>query len=323
MRAMVFREYGPPEVLRLEDVEKPTPKDDEALVRIRAATVTAGDCELRAFRFPLWVAIPLRLFMGLRRPKRMNILGQELAGEVEAVGRNVTRFKAGDRGFAATSLGLAAHAEYRCIRESGPIARMPESASFEEAAALPTGGQNALHFCRKARIAQGERVLVNGAAGTIGLYLVQLAKLSGAEVTAVDRSAKLDTLRRMGADRVLDSDAEDFTRSGDTYDVIFDLVLKSAFSRGLRSLGETGRYVIVNPLVNRMLRGLWVSCTTKKKVYFALAGESSEDLNTLRELVEAGSLKAVVDRVFPLEQAAEAHRYVESGRKVGNVALRI
>lgn len=323
MKAIVFREYGPPEVLRMEEREKPSPKDDEVLVRIRATTVTPGDCEMRSFRFPLWVAIPLRLFVGLRRPKRMNVLGQELAGVIEAVGKEVKRFAPGDRVYASTAMGLGAHAEYRCIRETGAVARMPESLSFEEAAAVPTGGQNALHFLRKANVQKGERVLVNGAGGTIGLYAVQLAKHFGAEVTGVDRGDKLDTIRALGADHVIDYTKTDFTRNGKSYDVIFDLVLKSAFSRNMALLSERGRYLIGNPLVNRMARGLWISWTTKKKVHFAMAGESASDLDALRELIDAGRIKVAVDQVFPLQQAVEANRYVESGRKVGNVVLTV
>lgn len=321
MKAIVYTEYGPPEVLRVEEVDKPTPRDDEVLIRTHAATVVAGDCEFRAFNFPLWLWLPLRLCAGLRKPKRANILGQELAGVVEAVGKDVTRFKVGDPVFAATEISLGAYAEYKCLRETQAIAIKPAGVSYEEAAALPTGGLNALHYLRLADIRRGDKVLINGAAGNIGTYAVQLAKHFGAEVTAVDNGEKLDTLRSIGADHVIDYTREDFTRSEETYDVILNVVGKSPFGRSLRSLNKGGRYVLANPRLHSMLRGLWASLTTSKKVRFRFASYRPEDLRYLIELVEAGTIKPVIDRRYPFEQIADAHRYVERKRHKGNVVV--
>lgn len=323
MKAVVYERYGPPEVLALQEVPKPVPGDDEVLIRVRAATVIAGDCEMRAFKFPAWFWLPLRLYVGLIRPARVRILGQELAGTVEAVGKDVRHLRPGDAVFAATEVGFGAHAEYRALGATKPIATKPVTMSFEEAAAVPTGGLNALHYLRKANIRPGEKVLVNGACGNIGAFAVQLAKHFGAEVTAVDATDKLEVLRGIGADHVIDYTAEDFAARGAAYDVVFDVVCRRSFSRSLRALRPGGRYLVVNPLANQMLRALWTSLTSDKKVFFAFAPYRTEDLDFLKELIEAGSLKSVIDRSFPLEQVADAHRYVESGRKKGNVAITI
>ena len=323
MKAMVYTEYGPPDVLHFEEVQKPTPKDDEVLIRTCAATVVAGDCEFRSFKFPLWFWLPLRLYAGLFRPTRVNILGQELAGEIESVGKDVKRFGSGDQVFAATEIGLGAYAEYKCLREGKTLATKPANMTYEEAAAVPTGGLNALHYVRKGNIKSGEKVLINGACGNIGSFAVQLAKHFGAEVTGVDSADKLDTLRSIGADHVIDYTREDFTGNGETYDVIFDVVGKSSFSRSVRSLARNGRYILANPRVSSMVRGLWTSATSDKKVMFAFAPYRAEDLVFLKELIEAGRLKSVIDKRFRLEQLAEAHRYVDSGRKQGNVVITV
>ena len=246
MKAAVYREYGSPAVIRIEDVEKPTPKDHQILVRVRASTVGTWDCEARSFSFPLWFWLPLRMAMGIRKP-RWPVLGQELAGEVEAVGRDVGRFKEGDQVFAYTGLGFGAYAEYICLPENCTIVTKPAGMSHEEAAAVPLGGMNALHYLREAEIREGERVLVNGAAGSFGTFAVQLAKLMGAQVTAVDRTEKLDMLRELGAGRIIDFTREDFTESDETYDVIFNVVARSSYSKNLRSLGKGGRYLLTNP----------------------------------------------------------------------------
>lgn len=321
MKAIVFAEYGPPDVLHLEEVEKPTPKDDEVLIRTYAATVIAGDCEFRSFDFPLWFWLPLRLYAGLLRPRRVNILGQELAGEIESVGKNVNNFRKGDQVFAATEIGLGAYAEYKCMREDKTLAIKPVNMTYEEAAAVPTGGLNALHYLRKGRVKRGESVLINGACGNIGSFAVQLAKHFGAEVTGVDSTEKLDVLQAIGADHVIDYTREDFTKIGKTYDVIVDAVGKSSFSSSVRSLKQHGRYILANPRVSSMLRGLWTSMTSSKKVMFQFASYKAEDLVYLRELIEAGKLKSVIDRRYPLEQVAEAHRYVDKGLKKGNVVI--
>ena len=323
MKAIVYTKYGPPDVLQLKEVEKPTPKDNEVLIRIYAATVIAGDCELRCFKFPIWFWLPLRIYIGLIRPTRVNILGQELAGEIESVGKDVKLFSKGDQVFVATEIGCGAYAEYKCMREEKTLAIKPANMTYEEAAAVPTGGLNALHYLRKGNIQSGEKVLINGASGNIGTFAVQLAKYFGAEVTGVDSTGKLDMLRSIGADLVIDYTQEDFTKNGETYDVIFDVVGKSSFSRSVRSLKQNGRYLLANPRLLPMVRGLWTSMISGKKVIFEFASYKTEDLILLKELIEAGKIKSVIDKRYPLEQTAEAHRYVDKGHKTGNVVITV
>jgi len=322
MKAIIWTKYGPPEVLQLKEVEKPTPKHDEVLVKVYATTVLAGDCELRRFKFPIAYRLPLRIFMGLIKPKRIKILGQELAGEIEAVGNDVTRFKKGDQVIAATMLRLGTYAEYVCLPETYPVSK-PASLTYEEAATIPTGGIYGLHLLRKANIQSGQRVLIFGAGGSIGTYAVQIAKSFGAEVTCVDSPGKLDMLRSIGADHVVDYTQEDFTRSGETYDAIIDVVGKSSFSGSVLSLKQNGRYVLGNPGLSGMIRGGWISRTTDKKVIFESASHRAEDYIFLKELIEAGKIKPVIDRRYPLEHTAEAHRYVETGQKKGNVVITV
>ena len=326
MKAIVWTAYGPPETLQLRDVKKPVPADDEVLIKIHATTVTAGDCETRRLALPLWIRLPMRFYVGLSKPKRMTILGQELAGEIEAVGKDVVRFNPGDQVFAATGFGLGGYAEYIClpeVPEDGVLATKPANMSFEEAAAVPFGGLEALHFLKKAQIQPGERILINGAGGTIGTFAVQLAKYYGAEVTAVDSAGKFDMLRTIGADRVIDYTQEDFSKSGQTYDVIMDVIGKSSFSGSMRSLTPNGRYLLVNPRVSHMFRGLWSSMTSGKRVIAGAVSRTVEDLNFLKQLIETGKLKTVIDRRYPLEQTAEAHRYAEAGGKRGNLVISV
>ena len=323
MKAIVYTKYGPPDVLQLKEVEKPTPKDNEVLIRVYAATVIAGDCELRSFKFPIWFWLPLRIYIGFIRPARVNILGQELAGEIESVGKDVKLFSKGDQVFAATEIGCGAYAEYKCMREEKTLVIKPANMTYEEAAAVPTGGLNALHFLRKGNIQSGEKVLINGAAGNIGTFAVQLAKYFGAEVTGVDSTEKLDMLRTVGADQVIDYTQEDFTKNGKTYDVIFDVVGKSSFSRSVRSLKQNGRYILANPRLLPMVRGLWTSMISSKKVIFKFASYRKEDLIFLKELIEAGKIRSVIDRRYPLKQVAEAHSYVEKGQKTGNLVITV
>ncbi len=321
MKAIVWTKYGPPDVLQLKEVEKPTPKDNEVMIRIYAATVTAGDCEARAFKLPVLFWLPLRIMFGLIRP-RILTLGQELAGEIEAVGKDVERFREGDQVFASTGPGFGAYAEYICLPSKYAVAIKPANMTFEEAATVPIG-VDALYFLRKGKLQSGEKVLINGAGGSIGTHAVQLAKYFGAEVTGVDSTEKLDMLRSIGADHVIDYTQEDFTRSGKTYDVIFDVVGKSSFSRSVRLLKQNGRFLLANPRLFLMVRGLWTSLTSSKKVITGLASYKTEDLVFLKELIEAGKLKAAIDRRYPLEQTAEAHRYVDKGYKKGNVVITI
>jgi len=319
MKAIVWTKYGSPDVLQLQEVEKPTPKDNEVLIRVNAATVTAGDCELRSLKIPIWIRLPMRIYVGLRKPKRITILGQELAGEIEATGKDVKRFRKGDQVFAATGLGFGGYAEYACLRENAVMAIKPANMTYEEAA-VPVGGLEASHFLRRGSIQSGQKVLINGAGGSIGTFAVQLAKYFGAEVTGVDGTGKLDMLRSIGADKVIDYTREDFTKSGQTYDVIFDVVGKSSFSRSIRSLKPNGRY-LANPQLSKMIRGRWISRNSTKEVIFETANQKTEDLIFLKELIEAGKIKSVIDRRYSLEQTAEAHRYVEKGHKKGNVVI--
>jgi NADPH:quinone reductase-like Zn-dependent oxidoreductase len=326
MKAMVMTRFGPPEVLRLQEVAKPVPKDNEVLIKIQATTVFAGDAELRNLKLPVEFRLPFWFYMNFIRPKPI-ILGQELAGEIEAVGKEVRFFKAGDQVFATTSFSLGAYAEYKCMPEApgmmgGALALKPANLSFSEAAAVPVGGLEALHFFRKSNIQHGEKVLINGAGGSIGTMLVQMAKLSGARVTAVDSAEKLDMLRAIGADRVIDYAREDFARSGQVCDVIFDVVGKSSFSRSLRVLTPNGRYLLVNPGLSTRLRARWTA-TGSKQVISGSGSQKAEDLLYLKDLIEDGQLKPAIDRSYPLEQMVEAHRYVDQGHKKGNVAVTV
>lgn len=326
MKAIVWTAYGPADVLQLKEVEKPTPKEKEVLVKVYAATVTAGDCEMRSLKFPMLLGLPMRFYAGVIKPTRITILGQELAGEVEAVGKNVNRFKAGDQVFGTLGFGFGAYAEYTCIpedSEDGVLAIKPANMTFEEAAAVATGGLEALHFLRKGGIKMGQSILINGAGGSIGTFGVQLAKYYGAEVTAVDSAGKLDMLRSIGADHVIDYQKQDFTRSGKTYDIIFDVVGKSPYSRSIYSLKDNGFYLIANPNFRKMARGWFTSLVSSRRVILTPAGRNTEDLIFLKELIEAGKLKTIIDRRYKLEETAEAHRYVETGHKKGNVVITV
>jgi NADPH:quinone reductase-like Zn-dependent oxidoreductase len=325
MRAIVWTKYGPPEGLQLATVATPSPKSDELLVRIRATTVAAGDCELRRLHFSFGLRFLVRMLMGLSKPRR-KILGQELAGDVVAVGAKVTQFRKGDPVFGTTGFGFGAYAEFICLpaqSKGGALARKPATMSYEEAAAVPTGGLEALHFLRKSGDLHGRRVLINGAGGGIGTFAVQLAKYFGADVTGVDSTGKLETIRSVGADRVVDYTVEDFTKGGETYDVIFDVVGASSFSGCIAALREGGHYLLGNPRLSTMVRGLWVSARGGKKVIFGAARQRAEDLEFLRELIEAGRIRSVIDRRFPLERIPEAHRYVESGVVRGKVVISV
>jgi NADPH:quinone reductase-like Zn-dependent oxidoreductase len=263
--------------------------------------------------------------MGFRKPREI-ILGQELAGEIESVGTDVKLFKKGDPVFATTGFAFGAYAEYICLPEEpkmGVLAIKPVNSTYEEAAAVPTGGLEALHFLRKGNIQSGQKVLIIGAGGSIGTFAVQLARYFGAEVTGVDSAGKLDMLRSIGAEHVIDYTREDFTKSAETYDVIFDVMGKSSFSGAIRSLKQNGRFLLGNPGLSQMVRGRWTSMRSSKKVIFGAANQRNEDLLFLKELIEAGKIKSVIDRYYPLEQIAEAHRYVDTGHKKGNVVITV
>ena len=334
MKAIVWTDYGSPDVLRLREVEQPAPEDNEVLIRVCATTATAGDCEMRSLTGAFWFALVMRVYAGLKTPTRITILGMELAGEIESVGKDVERFKEGDLVFGATGFAdMGAYAEYICLPEAherGALAIKPANMTFEEAAPVPVGGIEALHFLRQGNIQSGQRILINGAGGTIGPYAVQLAKHFGLEVTAVDSTERMGMLRSIGADYITDYTQEDFTQSGQTYDFILDVVSKGSFSGCIRSLKQNGRYLIANPGLAQMIRGRWTSMRSRlfsgqsgKRVLFGSAHPNIEDLDFLKELIEAGKLESVIDRCYPLEQTAEAHRYVEQGGKTGNVIITV
>ncbi len=322
MKAMIWTKYGSPDVLQLKEVDKPVPKDNEVLIKILATTVLIGDCELRGLKFSPIVSLPLRLFLGFNRPKRVTILGQELAGLIEAGGKQATRFNPGDAVVAATLLRLGTYAEYICLPESYP-AMKPANLSYEEAATIPTGGIYGLHLVRNANIHSGEKLLINGAGGSIGTYAIQIAKLLGAEVTAVDSTGKLDMLRMLGADQVIDYTQENFTHRPVTYDAIIDVIGKSSFSGSLRRLSQNGRYVLGNPNLYARLRGGWHSGATGKKVILGEPENRAAAYSYLSQLIETGKIKPVIDKSYSLEQLPEAHRYVETGQKKGNVVITV
>jgi NADPH:quinone reductase-like Zn-dependent oxidoreductase len=325
MKAIIWTKYGPPDVLELREIEKPTPKDNEVLIRIHATTVTAGDCEQRRMQTAMRYRIPMRMYVGFKRPKRITILGMELAGEIESVGKDVERFKEGEQVFAATGfVGMGACAEYICLPEEpegGALSTKPSTMTYVEASAVPMGGLEALCFLKQGDIRNRQKVLINGAGGTVGPFAVQLAKYFGAEVTGVDSTEKLEMLRSIGADRVIDYTREDFTKSGETYDLILDVVGRSSFSGSIRSLEQNGCYLIANPRL--MVRWRSAFRTGGKKVMFGAAHPRTEDLVFLKQLIEEGKLRSVIGRRYPLEQAAEAHRYVETGHKTGQVVIKV
>jgi NADPH:quinone reductase-like Zn-dependent oxidoreductase len=328
MKAIVWTKYGPPEGLQLKEVDKPVPKDDEILIKVHATSVTAGDCEMRRLQLPLALSFPVRLYAGFLRPKRIPILGQELAGEVEAVGTNVKSYKAGDQVFGTTGFAFGAYAEYICLPEQpddaqGVLAPKPTNLSYAEAAAIPTAGFEALHFLRKANIGPGKKVLIVGAGGSIGTFAIQLARRFGAEVTGVDSTEKMDMLHSIGAEHVIDYTKEDYTQNAETYDLIIDVVGRTGVARRLKLLKPAGYYFLAYARLSHILLSMWTSLTSKKKLKIESASQKKEDLIFLKELIEAGKLKSIVDKRFPLEQVPEAHRYVESGGKKGNVVIAV
>jgi NADPH:quinone reductase-like Zn-dependent oxidoreductase len=320
MKAVVCTHYGSPEVIQVRDVPQPVPKANEVLIKIQAATLTTGDCEIRRFDIPAMFWLPLRIMLGLTKPRR-GIFGQEYAGLIEAVGNKVTRFKVGDTVFGPTTIRLGAHAQYLTIADTYPHLFTLDKMSFENAATITTGGLNGLHFVRQAKIRAGESVLLNGAGGSIGTYALQFAKSLGAVVTCVDSINKLPMLRELGADQVIDFAQVDFTRNGRKYDVIIDIVGKSSFARSLRSLNPKGRYVLGNPSFGGMVRGTLTSLSSNKRVIFQFAGYQQENLEYIRQQVEEKKLRVVIDKRFSIDQTADAHRYVEAGLKAGNVII--
>jgi len=316
---MVYTEYGPPEVLHLTEIEKPVPKDNEVLIKIYATTVTSGDCRMRK---PDPFAV--RFFNGLTRPQKITILGNELAGEIESVGKDVKLFRKGDQVFGQTGLSLGANVEYKCLPEDGPLAIKPSNLTYEESATIPFGGNTALEFFRKGNISNGQKVLIYGASGSLGTAAVQLAKYFGAEVTGVCSTTNVELVRSLGTDNVIDYTKEDFTKNGLTYDIIFDTLGKSPFSGCVKSLTSKGIYLrAVHMSLSPVVRGLWTSLISSKKVIGGGVTERKENLVFLKTLIETGKLKPVIDRRYPFEQIAEAHKYVDEGHKKGNVVITV
>ncbi|MDF2012395.1 NAD(P)-dependent alcohol dehydrogenase [Priestia megaterium] len=300
MKAMVCTKYGKPDVLQLQEVEKPIPKENEILIKIYATTVTSGDCRVRSFNSPLLLWLPMRIVLGLRKPRK-SILGVELAGEVEDVGKNVTRFKKGDQLFAMTGMKFGGYAEYICLPEKGTIAVKPENVTYEEAASISFGGTTALHFFRKGTIQTGQKVLIYGASGAVGTAAVQLASYYGAEVTGVCSAKNRELVKSLGADRVIDYQNENFTEKQEKYDLIFDAVGKITKNQCKAALALNGRFVSVEGQ--------------------GIAKVQTKDLLLLKKLIEEGQIKSVIDRCYSLEQVPEAHEYVETGHKIGSVVV--
>lgn len=322
MKAVVCTQYGSPDVLQLQEVEKPTPKDNEVLIKIRATTVTAGDARLRGFNVPPSFKLMMGLAVGFRKPRKP-ILGVEIAGEIEAVGEDVTQFKVGDEVFASMGFRFGAYAEYACIGEKQAIALKPTNMTFEEAAVVPIGASTALYFLRRGNIQPGQKVLIYGASGSIGTFAVQLAKHFGAEVTGVCSTANLDMVQSLGADKVIDYTKEDYSKNGEVYDLIFDTVGKSSFGIARQSLTPSGRYLLADGGLGHIFQSVWTSVARKQKLVSGMSPDDKESLLFLKELIEDGKLKSVIDKCYPLEAIAEAHRYVDTGRKKGNIAITV
>ena len=328
MKAVVCTKYGPPEVLQLKEVEKPASKDNEVLIRVHASSVNFGDTMARNFKaitprefnMPFLFWLLAKISFGLREPK-ITILGSEFAGEIEAVGKDVERFKRGDQVFGYPGQSFGAYAEYLCMPEGGVLATKPANVTYEEAAVVPYGAIMALHLLRKMNIQQGQKVLVNGASGGIGSAAVQIAKHFGAEVTGVCGTPGLEFVKSLGADEVIDYTKDDFTKNGETYDLIFDILGKSSFSQCQSSLKPNGTLLFASFKMKQLFQMLWTSRAGTKKVICAIAQGSVEDLISVKELVETGKIKSIIDRRFPLEEAAEAHWYVGQGHKKGNVVI--
>jgi len=328
MKAIIWTKYGSPDGLVLREIEKPSPKDNEVLIKVHAASAATPDSEFRRLKLPPLFVIPLRLYIGFMKPSRITILGTEFAGEVESTGRDVISYKPGDQVYGYTGLKMGTYAEYICLTESssifaGVFAKKPVNLNYEEAAAVPFGGLEALHSLSRIEIQRGSKILIVGAGGSIGTWTVQLAKLHGMEVTGVDHGSKLDMLRSIGVDHVIDYTREDFTKNGQRYDVILDTIGGSKFWRSVRSLTENGTYVNANPgLFDRIRWGL-ASKNSNKEVLPWAGDYSTKNLLALKELIEAGKIKPVIDRSYPLEQIVEAHRYVDGGHKKGNVVITV
>ena len=328
MKAILSTKYGSPDVLQLKEIEKPAPKDNEVLIRVQATSVNYGDILARNFKeisprefnmpFIFWLLA--KISFGLTKPN-ITILGSEFSGEIEATGKDVKTFKPGDQVFGFPGQSMGAYAEYLCLPENGVVAIKPANMRYEEAAVVPYGALMALSLLRKANLQPGQKVLINGASGGIGSAAVQIARHLGAEVTGVCGTPRINFVKSLGAARVIDYTKEDFTQNGETYDLIFDILGKSSFSRCKNSLKPNGQYLLASFKMKQLLQMLWTSMSGSKRVICAIAPGSVEDLYSVKELIEAGKIKAVIDRRFTLEETAEAHRYIEAGQRTGSVVI--
>lgn len=315
MKAILCTKYGSPNVLQLQEVEKPTPKDNEVLIKMHASSVTSGDARIR--RADPFI---IRLLFGFKKPRK-SILGIVVAGEIESVGKSVTKFKVGDQVFGSSDMNFGTHAEYITVPENATLALKPTNLSYEEAAAIPFGATASLHFLRKGNIQEGQKVLIYGASGALGTAAVQLAKVFGAEVTAVCSTSNIEMMKSLGADKVIDYTKEDFTENGEKYDVIFETVGKASFSKSLCSLNKKGQLMMANAGIFMMLKGAIVSMVGSKKVVSGVIKETAADMRYLKELIENEQLKAVIDKTYPLEEITKAHAHVDKGHKKGNVII--
>jgi NADPH:quinone reductase-like Zn-dependent oxidoreductase len=324
VKAILHTKFGPPDELQLREIDKPVPTDNEVLIKIHAASVTSTDCNARNFTFVTNVfKLPARFMFGFFSPK-VNILGIDLAGEIEAVGRNVKRFKEGDKVFGTTGINFGSHAEYKCIPEDGVLIKKPDQITWEEAAAIFLGAHTALYFLRdKGNIQAGQKILINGASGGVGTFAVQLAKYFGAEVIGVCSTTNIEMVQSLGADEVIDYTQEDYTRSDETYDLIFDTVGKASFSECKNLLNQKGVFLTALMGLPEIIQIIWTSIIGDKKVKGGVAAERLEDIHFFKKLIEEGKLKPVIDRCYSLEQTAEAFRYVEKGHKKGNVVISV
>jgi NADPH:quinone reductase-like Zn-dependent oxidoreductase len=323
MKAITYTKYGPPGVLQIREVEKPVPKNDEILIRVRAVEVTKTDIEMRSFRFAVkWFWLPMRIALGVTKPRRQ-ILGGYFSGEVAALGKDVTQFTVGDEVFGSAGLRFGAYGEYVALPASYTTVDKPKNMSFADAAAVPLGGLNALHFMQLAKIEVGDKVLINGAGGSIGTHAIQIAKSMGAEVTTVDHTIKKEALLRLGADHFIDYTEQDFTATGQTYDVIFDMVPNSPYAACIDALNPKGRYLSGNPRLSVMLRSVITTRFSNKTAKFAFAAETRAELDTLREMIEDGRIRSIVDKVYPMEEVVEAHHRVETEQRLGAIVITV
>ena len=320
MKAITYHRYGTPEVLQIEQLDKPTPNDDEVLIKTHATTVTSGDWRARSLEVPRGLGLVARLIFGVFKP-RQPILGSELAGVVEAVSRNVTQFKVGDRVFVFTGARLGCYVEYKCMPANDNVVLIPDTFSFAEAAALSFGGTTVLDFFRKGKLKKGERVLINGASGCVGTTAIQLAKHMGAHVTGVSSGKNAELVESLGADEVIDYTKRDFSELGQKYDVVIDTVGTAPYFKSKKVLNPDGRLLLVMGGLSDMLRAPIVALTSKRRIVAGAAAERLDDMQQLAQLADAGKLKPVIDRQFAPEQIVEAHHYVDSGRKTGNVII--